>query len=45
MYKKFLNAYKEFWINATNFNGKTSRSDWWQVQLANLIISNIFKNI
>ena len=35
----FLNAYKEFWIKATDFNGFTSRSDWWRVQLANLIIS------
>ena len=29
MYKNFLNAYKEFWLEATNFNGKTTRSDWW----------------
>ena len=39
MYKNFLNAYQEFWINATNFRSKTSRSDWWRVQLINLIIS------
>ncbi len=39
MYKNFFNAYKEFWLQATNFNGKTTRSDWWLVQLANLIIS------
>tara|TARA_Y100000766_G_C18598530_1_gene455463 strand:+ start:23 stop:358 length:336 start_codon:yes stop_codon:yes gene_type:complete len=39
MYKKFFNAYKEFWINATNFSSKTTRSDWWRVQLVNFIIS------
>ena len=39
MYNKFFNAYKKFWLEATNFNGKTTRSDWWLVQLANLIIS------
>ena len=39
MYQESLNAYKEFWINATDFNGKTTRSDWWWVQLLNLIIS------
>ena len=39
MLKEFLNAYKEFWVKATDFKGFTSRSDWWFVQLANLIIS------
>ena len=39
MFSDFLNAYKEFWIKATDFKGFTSRSDWWLVQLANLIIS------
>ena len=39
MLNDFLNAYKEFWIKATDFKGFTSRSDWWRVQLANLIIS------
>ena len=39
MCKKLLFAYKEFWHKATNFNGKTSRSDWWRVQFINLIIS------
>ena len=39
MFKSLFNAYQEFWIKATNFNSKTSRSDWWWVQLANLIIS------
>ena len=39
MYKKIFNAYQEFWIKATDFNGKTTRPDWWWVQLTNLIIS------
>ena len=39
MLKDFLNAYQEFWVKATDFKGFTSRSDWWLVQLANLIIS------
>ena len=37
--KYTFNAYKEFWIKATDFNTTTTRSDWWWVQLANLIIS------
>ncbi len=41
MYKNFLNAYKEFWLQATNFNSKTSRSDWWRVQLVNIFVSFI----
>ena len=39
MYENFLNAYRDFWVKAIEFKGKTSRSDWWWVQLANLIIS------
>ena len=39
MYKNFFKAYQEFWIKATDFKGTTTRSDWWWVQLANLIIS------
>ena len=39
MLDNFFSAYKEFWIKATDFKGFTSRSDWWLVQLANLIIS------
>ena len=39
MYKNFFNAYKDFWLKATEFNSKTTRSDWWSVQLANIIIS------
>ena len=44
MLKAFLNAYQEFWIKATDFKGFTSLSDWWFVQLANLIISLINKH-
>ena len=39
MLKNILNSYREFWLNATNFRSTTSRSDWWLVQLTNLIIS------
>ena len=39
MYKNFLNAYKEFWLNAIEFNSKTTRSDWWRVQFINIFIS------
>ena len=38
MYKSFFNAYVEFWLKATDFNGKTTRFDWWLVQLANVIV-------
>ena len=41
MYNNFLNAYKEFWLQATDFNNKTSRSDWWRVQLVNILVSFI----
>ena len=39
MFKNTFNAYQEFWINATNFRGKTKRQDWWLVQLTNIVIS------
>ena len=39
MIKNFFNAYREFWVKATEFKGHTSRSYWWWVQLANLIIA------
>ena len=39
MVKNIFNAYKDFWIKATNFRGTTNLSDWWSVQLANLIVS------
>ena len=35
-------AYQEFWLKATDFIGKTSRTEWWSVQLVNFIISIIF---
>ena len=34
-----FNAYKEFWVKATDFSTTTTRADWWLVQLANFIIS------
>ena len=39
MCKNFFNAYREFWLKATDFNSKTTRYEWWAVQLTNLIIS------
>ena len=39
MFQRIFNAYQEFWINATNFRGKTKLQDWWLVQLANIVIS------
>ena len=38
MLKDFLNAYKEFWVKASDFKGFTPRIDWLRVQFANLII-------
>ena len=38
MLKIIFNAYKEFWLKATDFTSTTNRSDWWWVQLANLFI-------
>ncbi len=39
MLNNILNAYQEFWLKATDFKSTTSQSDWWWVQLANLLIS------
>ena len=39
MYKTFFYAYKDFWLQATEFTSKTTRSDWWRVQLVNFIIT------
>ena len=39
MFSNYLNAYQEFWLKATDFKSKTKRSDWWRVQLINLVIS------
>jgi len=41
MNTQFLNAYNEFWIKATEFDSKTSRSDWWLVLLANFVVSSL----
>ena len=38
-------AYKEYWLKATDFTGKTTLADWWSVQLVNCIISIIFAPI
>ena len=39
MLKNIFTAYEDFWLKATDFKSTTKRSDWWWVQLVNLIIS------
>ena len=39
MLKNIFSAYQQFWIKATDFSSTTTRSDWWWVQLANIVIS------
>lgn len=41
MFNEILKAYKNFWLEALEFEGTTNRKDWWWVQLANLLISFI----
>ena len=41
MLNTIFNAYQEFWLKATDFKTTTKRSDWWWVQLTNLLISLI----
>ena len=41
MLKTFFNAYKGFWLKATDFKSDTKRSDWWLVLLSNLLVSLI----
>tara|TARA_B100000212_G_C26934387_1_gene347454 strand:- start:66 stop:401 length:336 start_codon:yes stop_codon:yes gene_type:complete len=41
MFNEIIDAYKNFWLEAGNFKGSTTRSDWWWVQLINFIISVI----
>ena len=36
---KIINAYKNFWLQIFDFQGSTSRYDWWMVQVANFFIS------
>ncbi len=37
-----IEAYKKYFINYTNFKGRSSRSDYWWVILANFIIGLAF---
>ena len=41
MLNNVFEAYKQFWLKATDFKSTASRSDWWWVQLSNFIISCI----
>ena len=36
-----IEAYKKFWTNFFNFKGRSTRSDYWYVVLANFIIGFI----
>ena len=36
-----IEAYKKFWINGINFSGRSTRSDYWYVVLANFLIGFI----
>ena len=33
-----LDSYKRFWKNYANFNGRSTRADYWWVMLANFLI-------
>ena len=37
-----IEAYKKYFINYANFKGRSSRSDYWWVVLANIIIGAVF---
>ncbi len=36
-----IEAYKKFWSNYANFNGRTSRADYWWTFLANILVGMI----
>lgn len=36
-----IEAYKKFWSNYANFNGRTSRADYWWTFLANVLVGMI----
>lgn len=36
-----VEAYKKVWKNYANFNGRTSRADYWWFTLANLLITGV----
>lgn len=36
-----IEAYKKFWSNYANFNGRTSRADFWWTVLANFLVEMI----
>ena len=41
----FLEAYKLYWLNAFNFNDRTSRAGYWWAYLMNFIINIILSSI
>lgn len=38
-----IESYKKFWLNYFDFNGRSRRSDYWQVFLVNLVIGIILE--
>lgn len=38
----FVESYRLFWENYVNFNGRSRRSDYWNVFLWNIIINGVF---
>lgn len=34
-----IEAYKKFWKNFSNFNGRSTRSDYWLALLGNIIVA------
>lgn len=40
-----MNSYVKFWTNYVNFNGRTSRKDYWITVLINFVISLVLSAI
>ena len=40
-----LSFYPQFWTNAFDFEGRTSRIDYWKIVLVNLIIGAVLSKI
>ena len=40
-----LSFYPQFWIHAFDFEGRTSRIDYWKIVLVNLIIGGVLSKV
>ena len=40
-----LSFYPQFWTQAFDFEGRTSRIDYWKIVLANLIIGGVLSKV